>query len=124
MNNASNNSPPLYDRFLLSQYTYHGDTIINSLLRGTDNIKTYRDNISTIYELTHLSGSNKIIIYFACLYLELIMRQPPPTPPQKVSFKNKIKSIFRKKIDTTIPTIPYENILELIMKQNDNINII
>ncbi len=92
MNVTSNNSPPLYDRFLLSQYTYHGDTIINSVLRGIDNIRTYRDNISTRYELKSIYASNKVIIYFACLYLGLI--------PQSNT---------------------HENILEKIMQQNDDI---
>jgi hypothetical protein len=38
-------SLPVSERFLVEQYTHHGDVIINSVLKGTDTIATYNDEI-------------------------------------------------------------------------------
>lgn len=34
-------------QYTIAQYTFHGDIILNALLRGIDTIDTYRDNIAT-----------------------------------------------------------------------------
>lgn len=90
-NKPSNNSPPLYDRFLLKQYTYHGDVLINSLLKGTDTIDTYRTNISSEYKLRFISGSDTYVNLFSCLYLGLI--------PQSKSHENILQILERQDND-------------------------
>lgn len=58
-------SLPLYDKYLLEQYTHHGDIIINTFLRGDDTIHTYAGNI--IYP-----DYNIWVADFVCLFLKEI----------------------------------------------------
>ncbi len=59
------NSLPAYDKYLLEQYTHHGDVIINTFLRGADTIDTYENNILR-------PDYNIWVVDFFCIYLKEI----------------------------------------------------
>ncbi len=60
---------PLSDRFLLEQYTHHGDVIINSFLRGEDTIETYKKNI-----IDPIRFNPKFDTFF-CIFMDEIFTQ-------------------------------------------------
>ncbi len=76
----------LSDKFIVQQYTHHGDEIINSFLRGEDTIETYNENIISDY-LFH-----PVRTIFHCIYLEEIFKTLPDNVKDK--FNNNILESF------------------------------
>ncbi len=74
---------PFYSTFLSSQYTHHGDKIINALLRGMDNINIYDINIQNPKRI------NTTGIFF-CLYL------PDFSSPEMFKLYDEITTLDKK----------------------------
>lgn len=76
-------------QFTLSQYTYHGDVMMNAMLRGTDTIQTYRNNILSSAEAPGETMKHQL----TCLFLYLLAPQLAENNYLKISLPG-IKRLF------------------------------
>jgi ankyrin repeat protein len=85
-------------KFILQQYTRHGDRIINALLQGTDTIQTYSSNIfnSYMYPMRENVEQEK----FFCL----ILGELAPDAV-KLFYANDTKAFYKIYADTIYPQI-------------------
>ena len=89
------------DRFLLSEYTRHGDVIINALLLGNDTIKTYDDNIYNAIKKDEEYGIETTFNKHCLILLEIYPRALELKKEGKFNkeYTNVIYPIIRKELD-------------------------